>query len=191
MDENQPGILEFFDRYLSDKGVNGYAPIYDELFYPRKNYPVKLLEIGIGTLNNTNSNMIFWKVNHQKYLPGASLRAFRDYFQNGLIYGVDIQPDCIFFEERIHTFLFDSRIKEMCDSFLFGLTFDIIIDDGDHHFESQIRTFENLFGKLNKYGIYILEDLAFPNEIKEYFKNTSYNYEFFDSPGLVVIKNFF
>jgi hypothetical protein len=188
MKENS--ISYYFEKYSSDKHENGYSEIYDEIFSLKKYDDINLLEIGIGTLNYSNSNMIFWKNKHENYFPGASLRAFRDYFPNGKIFGADRQPDCmIFFEERIHTFLFDSTIKNDCDKFLFNLMFDFIVDDGDHYFKSQTQTFENLYPKLKPGGIYVIEDLAFPQEIKNYFENTEYNYNFRNPPyGLVFIK---
>ena len=178
----------YFNKYLSDKAVNGYAPVYDELLSPCRNDEITLLEIGIGTLNPTESNMQFWKnkPEYQEYLPGASLKAFRDYFPNGKIYGVDIQPDCVVIEERIQTFLFDSTDPLMCENYFHTIRLDVIVDDGDHHPGPQIATFKNFFPKLNDGGVYILEDLAFPDEIKRFFEDTTYNYEFRN--GLVFIK---
>jgi hypothetical protein len=181
-------ISYYFNKYLSDKAINGYSEVYNELFTPRRYDDIKLLEIGIGTLQSTESNMLFWKEKHESYLPGASLKAFRDYFFNGIIYGVDIQPDCMINEERIHTHLFNSRNKEMCNNIFSSINFDFIIDDGDHHYNAQIETFENLFNKLNKGGVYIIEDLAFPQVLKSYFEGTNHNYDFKDA-GMIVIKN--
>ena len=40
---------------------------------------------------------------------GASLiSALRDYFPNATIHGIDIGTDCLFDEERLKTFIFDS-----------------------------------------------------------------------------------
>lgn len=178
-------IAYYFEKYLSDKNVNGYSPVYDEIFASRRNKGTRLLEIGIGTLQPTNSNMLFWKDNHITYEPGASLRAFRDYFVNGTIYGIDIQPDCLFKEYRIETFLCDSTNKLVCDHYFGEKFFHFIIDDGDHYWESQIKTFENFFDKLFPGGVYILEDLAYPDEIKKYFETTTHNYEFRN--GLLII----
>ena len=177
----------YFKKHLSDKNLNGYSPVYDEYFGPRRNDKINLLEIGIGTLQHTNSNMVFWKDKYPKYEPGASLRAFKDYFPNGTIYGVDIQIDCMIKEDRIVTYLFDSTNKWMSDHYFGDIKLDFIIDDGDHYWESQIYTFENFFPKLNDGGIYILEDLAYPDQIIKYFNKSNYNYQFYD--GLVVIKN--
>ena len=173
-------IKFLFEKHLSDKAVNGYSNVYEDLFSPRKNDPISLLEIGIGTLNPTHSNMLFWKVKYPEYQPGASLRAFREYFPNGTIYGVDIQEDCLIYEERIKTFLMDSTDKITTDEVFGGVKFDFIVDDGDHRYETQIKTFENFFGKLNSNGVYILEDLENPDELLKYFATTKFNYELRD-----------
>ena len=180
-------INYYFEKYLSDKGENGYSDIYDEIFSSRRNDFVTLLEIGIGTLNPTNSNMLFWKNAHPGYLPGASLRAFNDYFfPHGFIYGIDIQPDCMITDGRIKTYLINSTDKITVDEEFFCIKFDFIIDDGDHNYLSQIKTFENFFGKLAINGVYILEDLESPDKLREYFSQTKFNYEFRD--GLILIK---
>ena len=170
-------IIEFyFEKYLSDKGINGYSDVYNEIFTPDRDKFITLLEIGIGTLNQTNSNMLFWKDNHPTYLHGASLRAFRDYFPRGIIHGIDIQPDCMISDERIYTHLLNSTDKIAVDEEFFAMKFDFIIDDGDHNYLSQIKTFENFFGKLAVNGVYILEDLENPDELMKYFSTTTFNH---------------
>jgi SAM-dependent methyltransferase len=181
------GIEYYFEKHLTDKGVNGYSNVYNELFAPKRYEKVNLLEIGIGTLNNTASNMLFWKNKYFSYLPGASLRAFRDYFPNGFIYGIDNQPDCMIEEDRIQTFLLDSTNQDLVYNSFPNIKFDFIIDDGDHYYESQIKTFQIFIKMLKKDGIYILEDLAYPNEIKKFFDCTNYEHNFRD--GMVIIKN--
>ena len=180
-------IEYYFEKYLSDKGENGYSNVYNEVFSPRRNHFIRLLEIGIGTLNPTHSNMLFWKEKHPEYKPGASLRAFKDYFPNGVIYGIDIQSDCLISEDRLVTSLLDSTDKISVDENLFAIKFDFIIDDGDHNYHSQIKTFENFFGKLGTGGIYILEDLESPEKLLEYFGYSNrFHYEFRD--GLIIIR---
>jgi len=179
-------IAHYFEKHLSDKNANGYSIVYDELFEHHRNNPITLLEIGIGTLHHSNSNMQFWKDTHQEYKPGASLRAFNEYFRDGMIYGIDTQIDCMINEKGIYTFLFNSTIKELCDHYFKNIKLDFIIDDGDHYWESQIKTFENFFDKLKIGGVYILEDLAYPLEIKKYFEKSDYDYAIRN--GLVIIR---
>jgi len=170
-------IKDYFDKYNSDKSVNGYTDVYNDMFNDQQDMDINLLEIGIGTLLPTHSNMLFWLNQRPTYQPGASLRAFRDYFPNGTIYGVDIQEDCMIKEERIHTFLFDSKNKKMANHYLGHIWFHYIIDDGDHSFRTQIETFENFFRFLNYEGVYILEDLESPDFLIEYFKKEGHDFE--------------
>ena len=96
--------------------------------------------------------------------PGASLRVWRDYFTNSLIYGADIDKNILFEEDRIKTFYVDQlnefSIKEMWSN-INKSNFDIILDDGLHTFEAGITLFLNSFDKLRKNGIYIIEDVDF------------------------------
>jgi hypothetical protein len=96
--------------------------------------------------------------------PGASLRVWRDYFINSLIYGADIDKDILFEEDRIKTYYVDQlneySIKEMWSN-INKSNFDIIFDDGLHTFEAGMTMFINSFDKLRKNGIYIIEDVNF------------------------------
>lgn len=179
-------IEYYFKKHLTDKFESRYHHVYNELFQPIRDNHITLLEIGLGTIGHGPSNMVGWKEKNKEYMPGASLRAFKEYFKNGLIYGVDMQPDCMFTEDRIITYLIDSRDKESCDNTLNDMLFDIIIDDGDHTSEGQIKTFENLYKRIKSGGLYFIEDVAFLEEVTSYFKSTNYNYEFHNR--LLIIK---
>ena len=96
------------------------------------------------------------------YLPGGSLRAWRDYFPNAIVTGMDVQPDTQFVEERIKTMLCDSRNSQNVEQALGDLTFDIIIDDGSHNDDSQLYTLLNLYQRVKPGGFYVIEDVG-PN----------------------------
>jgi hypothetical protein len=77
------------------------------------------------------------------------------------IVGIDINPECKAHEEDgIHI-----RIGDQSDpSFLSKLIeefgpFDIVLDDGSHQMEHIKKTFDYLYSKITKNGIYIVEDL--------------------------------
>lgn len=95
------------------------------------------------------------------YKPGASHRAWNDYFVNSKIYGVDVQPDTQFEENNIKTMLCDSTDKNSVDEMMKGLNikFDIIIDDGWHWDSAQLKTLANFFPYLKEDGLYIIEDI--------------------------------
>lgn len=163
-------LRELIDLYGSDKNRNEYTPIYSSLFTPIREQPIFLLEIGIGTMvEGAPSSMVGY--GGEGYKPGGSLRAFRDFFPNGQIFGGDVQKDCmIVLEPRVNTYLFNSTKRNECDEALKDLVFDIIIDDGLHEYEAQMNTFKNLWDRLKPNGFYFIEDVAPHNPLSQQWK---------------------
>lgn len=181
-------LCSIMKKYGSDKGCpenNGwhnYTLYYHELFQNIKNEKLRIFELGLGTNNiNLPSNM---GINGK---PGASLKGWKEYFPNSLIYGADIDKDILFEEERIKTYYCDQTNKEIIKNLWnnedLKENFDIIIDDGLHKFSANITFFENSIKKLKKNGVYIIEDIRkdelnlFKDKIEEY-KNINENLEF-------------
>ena len=161
--KNRESLAECFARYGSDKTANGYTPTYERIFGPIRDDSIELLEIGIGTMiPNVPSSMVYVYGEDGAYRPGASLRAWRDYFQYGLITGGDVQNDCLFSDHRIETKLFDSTDKTACDAALGPQRYNIIIDDGLHTADANIATFRNLWPRVEPGGWYIIEDVHAP-----------------------------
>jgi hypothetical protein len=160
-------LAQLIDVYGSDKNASGYTPLYEELFSVRRQEITSVLEIGIGTITEAvDSTMWAWKRGKvTDYMPGASLRAWRDYFPNANITGGDIQPDTQFTEERITTLLFDSQDSVECHTILGDKMFDIIIDDGNHERISQIKTMYNLITRVKDGGFYVIEDITPGNNV--------------------------
>jgi hypothetical protein len=164
-------IDELFNAHASDKqSQNGYAPIYHGLLKHLRDQPVRLLEIGIGTVIQ-GAYCSMYGHDLPGYRPGASLRAWRDYFPNGSIHGIDVQPDTMIKDEpRIFTALVDSTdagaVQAYCSVFGHNLPgylgmrpFDIIVDDGAHIPELQVKTLRNFFPALAPNGLYVIEDV--------------------------------
>jgi len=157
-------LHDLIEHYGSDKNLSTYTLTYQVIFEPYKDRSINVLEIGIGTLLPDFPSTFIGNPNHYPhYKPGGSLRVWRDYFPNAQIYGGDIAPDCMFEEERITTLMFDSTDKLQCDTALDKVTFDLIVDDGLHEMWAQFSTFENLWNRLNTGGIYVVEDLLYPD----------------------------
>lgn len=153
-------LADLFNKYGSDKDRNGYTHLYSVLFDSLRNKKLNILEIGIGTMiSGVQSSMKGYMPD--TYKPGASLRAWRDYFKNSQIYGADVQKDTQFTEDRIQTVICDSTNPESVEKVMkdLNVTFDIIIDDGWHWDEAQKKTLANFFPYLNNGGIYIIEDI--------------------------------
>jgi hypothetical protein len=128
--------------------------------------------------------------------PGASLRVWRDYFPNAIIYGADIDKDILFTENRIKTFYVDQldpvAIKE-CWSSINEDDFDFILDDGLHTFDGGLTLFLHSINRLSANGIYIIEDVTINDliEYKKFFSNSEYevNYVLMNRPGLPLSEN--
>jgi hypothetical protein len=173
-------ILYGSDKYYS----HSYIPFYEELFAGR---PVKrLLEIGIGF----KDLMIPFT---PKFVPGSSLRMWADYFPEAEIYACDIREETLISEGRIHSMVCDQSsgvsLATMAFEFSEGLTkgFDVIIDDGSHHPEHQIFTAQCLLSRLNKGGVFVIEDVREPR-IASIIGGTVYQFDKRPDDCLVVIQ---
>lgn len=141
-------ISEILLKYKTDKNLgfsqegNGhcYGPAYDQIFSKfDKEYNIDILEIGV-----------------QK---GGSLVAWKEYFQNANIYGIDIE-DQILDEYRRSDFNYLIKDIKSDDAKLWlkDKTFDIIIDDGSHTPYDIMYVVDNFLKNLNTNGWMILED---------------------------------
>tara|TARA_B100000795_G_scaffold128925_1_gene96077 strand:+ start:290 stop:991 length:702 start_codon:yes stop_codon:yes gene_type:complete len=177
-------LTELMNHYGSDKGGknnhHNYSDYYSEIFFHKRKEVKNFLEIGLGTNNvDMASNM------GAEGVPLASLRAWRDYFENSNIYGADIDKDILINEEKIKTFFVDQTNPETI-SLMFkniGVSkFDIILEDGLHEYNANICFFENSIKFLSDSGVYIIEDIYFKDKEKfiNYFKDTNYNYSIVD-----------
>lgn len=191
-------LTSIMNRYGSDKG-NGhhnYTSYYSFLFDKRRFDKLNILEIGIGSINSSiPSNMCGTK---GKYQPGASLRGWRDYFENSQIFGCDIDKEILFTDRNITTFYFDQKGEDKLEKYD---SFDIIIDDGLHHFPTNLNVMKSLLYKIKPGGYYVIEDIINheydPDAVSQVFKDLDgYNYEFIrlDNPrnnidnNLLVVK---
>jgi len=115
------------------------SAFYEKAFFDLKDKKLNILEIGIQ--------------------HGSSLVLWNEYFKNSIVYGID---NSNFIKDRLDTY---PRIKTIIqDAYKKELTFnlplfDIIIDDGPHTLESQIKFINNYFKKLNKNGKLFIEDI--------------------------------
>ena len=190
--KNNDSLLSMLcDKYGSDKGeiekqdhpypwpshtyADYYSSLYDHCRFGVKN----VFECGLGTNNPDIASSM--GVNGK---PGASLRAWREYFPNSQIIGADIDRDILFSEERIKTYYLDqtnpASIFELWNEV--GISdFDFMIDDGLHTFSAGVCLFENSISKLKNDGIYIIEDvnlLDLTENYKKYFDDKKYTVEY-------------
>ena len=146
-------LQSLFEIHNTDKQRFGYAPLYEKRFIEMRDKNINILEIGIRS--------------------GISLHAWRSYFQNSTVFGIDnLEKHCRhggFFENNIHAHLADQSDRSQLESAVkkFDVMFDIIIDDGAHFSYCQQISLGFLFKYLKPGGYYIIEDLGYALRIPE------------------------
>jgi len=137
-------LLEIACNLDTDKTQNNtYIDNFERHFGHLRDKPVKILELGV--------------------LRGGSLLMWNEYFSEGLVVGIDLNPSTLIENpERVRFYkgsqddgVFLDRVSQECapDGF------DIIIDDASHIGTLTHASFHNLFMKhLKSGGIYVIED---------------------------------
>lgn len=179
------------EMYAVDKcpAINHtYTPAYDKLLSQFRSSAKLVLEIGIGNIP------LMKPIVGERYRPGASLRMWRDYFQNSQIVGCDILESVLFQDERIQTFYVDQSSESSLTAFAqnslkpLGDYADVILDDGSHIDSHQKLTFRTLWKHVRPNGgIYIIEDI--PRARLEEFSKLNMVYGFSDAKLIFVHDN--
>jgi len=167
-------ISNILKKYDTDKnsGKHCYGPAYDQLF---KSF-------------NRKSNLDIIEIGTQF---GESLRAWREFFPNADITGVDIVD--IVEEKYPGIGYIISDVKEL----KMNKEFDIVIDDGSHKLSDVLYTVKNF--KLKKNGMMIIEDCQAPGHWFRAIKElTEYSVEGIDLRSvnkrrddyLIVLRNY-
>ena len=185
-------LSKLCEKYGSDKGYTDfhkdsiwpwkphtYTNVYSSIFSHCREHVKLVFECGIGTTNNSiPCNM------SDGGKPGASLRVWRDYFNNAEIFGADIDKDILFNEERIKTFYVDQKKDEEINKMWKTINrsnFDLIIDDGLHDYDAAKTFFLASFERLKKGGIFIIEDVN-----NTYFEKLFDSLKQFEPEGIVL-----
>ena len=185
-DRSNSALTSLSEKYGSDKGStlshnpypwrpHSYTHYYDLLFSRQRSTILRVFECGIGSADESIvSNM------SATGSTGASLRMWKEYFPNALIFGGDIDSKSIFQEDRICTFQLDQTNSLSVQNFWKNVgseLFDIMIDDGLHSFDAGKTLFENSIDKLTTNGIYIIEDVNVFDLIRyrEYFSSRDFD----------------
>jgi len=146
---------DYINKYKTDKESRHQycTSYYDQIFFNLKDKKLNILEIGIKN--------------------GSSLILWNEYFKNSIIYGIDnsdLIGNRLDVYPRIKTIIQDAYRKEIINHLPL---FDIIIDDGPHTLESQIKFINNYFKKLNKNGKLIIEDILGNYNLNELLKEAN------------------
>ena len=154
-----------FENFNSDKGdffinqyqkpikrtkekINGhkYQKFYESYFNEYKNKKIDILEIGA--------------------FKGNATASFYFYFKNANIKSGDIFPDLFRYKsQRIENFFLDNSKESELTNKLINTNnkFDIIIEDAGHYLKDQIISLFMLFRTLKSGGIFVIEELDFPD----------------------------
>ena len=119
-----------------------YFPVYERHFAPWRGRSMTFLEIGVS--------------------KGGSLAMWRRYFGPlARIVGIDIDPACRAHEEGgVMVRIGDQSDLAFLDEIVgeFGVP-DVVLDDGSHQMAHIQASFDHLYPKLLKNGVYMVEDL--------------------------------
>lgn len=155
-------ISEILKGKKTDKAnQHSYGDYYDELFskYDRE-APVRILELGVQ--------------------GGGSLQAWKEYFPNAEVIGVDIS------DARWPEYIIPNVAFYKCDLRDFrpeGL-FDIIIDDSDHFIGTQMYIVNNYLKYLKPGGTMVIEDVQAPERDSEMIRQILHKDYVFDTVDL-------
>lgn len=170
-------LCEIGAKYGTDKTPlikHPYTPVYYNFFKDRRQSVKKVFEVGV------------WK--------GESIRMWREFFPNAQIYGLDVREESKIEEDRIKTFVGDSRDQKIWEKIFaeIGADIDLFVDDGSHWPSYQAVTCRLAKPFMGKEVIYIVEDVRFPDELKKKlpeFEVQEINIlKKFRDDGLVIVK---
>jgi hypothetical protein len=156
-------LCKLFHAYGADKCpqiFHSYSEHYHALLEHRRAAVRNVVEIGIG------SRELMEPIVGPRYVVGASLRAWRDYFPEAHIYGLDSDARTFFSDARITCLYADqssirslSLAVEAIHRRNGGAAFDLIVDDGSHLVRDMLTSYSALFRQLSPGGLYIIEDI--------------------------------
>ena len=130
--------------------AHGYAKFYEDYFKNIKNEKLKILEIG-SFYGNASASLFF-------------------YFRNSFLYAGDIFPDLFRYKsKRVKNFFVNSSEEVSIKDNIIAknIQFNIIIEDASHSFKDQIISLFLLFKSLEPKGLFIIEELDFPDTRKD------------------------
>lgn len=136
---------EVLSRYRTDKNSgagkgHSYGRIYD-LLLPARRWSTAVLEIGIA--------------------GGESLRAWREFFPQAQVVGIDCDRSKLVFEQRIVSMCIDCGKPELMHQLAaeYQNYFGVVIEDGSHQLEHQLLAVRTLKRCLKPNGVLVIEDI--------------------------------
>jgi hypothetical protein len=165
-------LIDLVDNTKTDKNTcHSYIPSYQNLFESKKYDKNNILEIGIGEPKENKEN-------------GGSIKLWHDYFQNSIVYGLDICDISVVNEEiikkeriKLFTSINAYDVSFIENTFINNnIKFDILIDDGPHTLDSMVFFVKHYLPLLKDDGILVIEDIPDINWIQILTENTPEQY---------------
>jgi len=154
----------FIDQYIQPVKKNnnkieahGYSSIYEKYFFSKKENNLNILELGS--------------------FYGNAAASFYYYFKNSTIYSGDIYPDLFRYSSiRINNFYVDTSNENSIKKIILdrNIYFDIIVEDASHTLKDQIISLFLLFKNVSSRGLFICEELDFPETRKDMNLNNEF-----------------
>jgi hypothetical protein len=162
-DKNSVCYYNYNDKWMFHQYHSYIEGFYEEHFAEYRDKKNKILEIGIDT--------------------GGSIALWHEYFSNSTIIGLDIHKDRLnaaYNEDKLERAIY-AFVKDAYDPVFVNTlgSFDIIIDDGPHTLDSQLKSIKYYLPKLNLDGIMVIEDIASMDYAMELYNSipNNFNYE--------------
>ena len=119
-----------------------------------------------STSSNSLIRLILDDILELGSFKGNAAAALFFYFKNASIFSGDIFPDLFTYKsKRIKNFYIDTSSKiEITQKLLENnINYNFIIEDAGHYLKDQIISLFTLFPKLKSKGVFIIEELDFPD----------------------------
>ena len=136
--------------------AHGYAKIYESYFKEIKRKKLNIIELGA--------------------FYGNATAALYFYFKNSFLLSADINPDMFLYKsKRVKNFFVNTSSRNSIQENLLNKSFkfDIIIEDASHMLKDQIISLFMLFQTLQAGGLFIIEEIDFPEKREDMRINQS------------------
>mgnify|MGYP001185231154 FL=1 len=127
--------------------AHGYAKIYENHFKEIKKKKLNIIELGA--------------------FYGNATAALYFYFKNSFLFSADINPDMFLYKsKRVKNFFANTSSRNSIQENLLDkdIKFDLIIEDASHMLKDQIISLFMLFKTLQSGGLFIIEEIDFPEK---------------------------
>ncbi len=156
----------------SDKAdVHSYLPIYEKILAPYRETAKNILEIGIFK----GHSLLMWEKYFKWNVHGI------DCSETPIDGMADLRPMIATGKHNIH--ILDATDPLQVEQHFNGMKLDIVIDDGNHVLECQLKSYNIFKNYLADDFLYIIEDVDQIERVRPFFENLD------DTKKITIIDN--